>query len=570
MGGKEILEHAMWLRHRLTDDYWTVVAQNYEYDYNGFWFEKLRMTSVLAPVVAAENLLADHHRLTTDAFDDAVASGGGQTGMRVGKNVPIEPFAMRGATSNGFDITNDFVQFYDLRPNAGTYVAVDSAGEDVDVVRIVNDAWRPEIRVSTRFLRNYLACKGRVLVRQHDNFVRLKRESSGLGTKYFPEGAVGGVCYAFRLEVDWSDDLAASRLIGKDLVMPFRERRDPLAPQKGSCEFVIGIDDQGMEVTDAYRDGDEMCGAVSGSGVVGSLCERPAMYPGEDGMCKYCFPVRFRRDVLKKYLESDRHEVDGGKVSCAQWSVEAYIYDSGIVQSRLGDLARLPACEQHYWRSYNLPPEGIGGRQYTGFGSTGVSAQGVSYEADVFRESFKKFQERFERMFGFTLFMPLSADDEHRMGDIRVPLGDDPAEFEGCIQNLAILLNDSIAVKQLRKRLAEYGPGVAVSYNPYTYMKWFWKKLAEYVDRRKLKQIPTLRLFLEYESLPTTIIPHLLTIQKLRSGGVAHPKGSNFRRIAKKIELNDVGRSKFVRSLLADIAKELDATLPDTARPRVK
>ena len=540
MGGKEMLEHTMWLRYRRTDEYWTVVAQNYERDYAGFWFEKLHMTSVLAPVVAAENLLADHHHLTTDAFEDAVASGGGQTGMRVGKNVTIEPFAMRGTTSNGLDITKDFVRFYDLRPNSGTYVAVDSAGEDVDVVRIVNDAWRPEISVSTRFLRNYLACKGRVLVRQHDNFVSLKRESSGLGTMYFPGGAVSGPCYAFHRGVDWSDELAESRLFGKDLVMPFRERRDPLAPQKGRCEFIIGIDDQGMEVVDAYRDGDVMCIDAS---------EDPfrdqyrclTKYPVGDGECKYCVPVYFRHGILKKYHTSDRHNVDGRNVSCEQWRVQAYIHDSGIVEARLGDLARLPVCEQHYWRSYNVPPDGIGGREYGGFGSTFVFAHGVSDGAGNFWKSFKNFQKEFKRMFGFALFRPLSVDDEHRMGGIRVPLGDDPTEFEACIQNLAILLNDSIDVKQI-------------------------KKLAEHGDRCAPEQIQMLKLFLEHESLQTTIIPPLLTIQELRSRGVAHPKGRKFKRIAKELELDDVGRSKFVVSLLAAITNALDAMLQDIAQ----
>lgn len=543
MGAKEVLEHTMWLRHRLADEYWTVVAQRYEFDY-GFMFEKLHMTSVLAPVVAAEDLLADHHRLAADAFEDADAPGGGQTGMRVGKNVTIEPFAMRGAMPNGLDITNDFVQFYGLRRNAGTYVAVDSACEDVDVVRIVDNELRREISVSTRFLRNYLAHKGRVLVRQHDNFVRLNRESTGLGTKYFPGGAVGGSGYVFRREVDWSDDLAASRLIGKDLVVPFGERRDPLAPQKGRCEFVVGIDDQGMEVTDVYRDGDDMCGAASGDGVAGPLCERPAMYPGEDGMCKYCFPVRFRSGVLKKYLESDRHDVDGGKVSCAQWSVEAYTYDSGIVRARLGDLARLPACEQHHWRSYNVPPEGIGGRQYTGFGSTGVILHSVGYGAGGFWKSFDNFQEELKRMFGFYPFKSLGADEEHHRCDIRVPLNDDPAEFKGCILSLSILLNDSIDVKQLRKKFAEHG----------------------YRDEEP--QIPTLESFLKHESLPATIIPHLRTIQGLRSTYVAHRDGKKFRKISEKYKLDDVGRSKFVRSLLADIAKELDNTVRHCAAAR--
>lgn len=568
MGAKEMLVHAMWLRHRLTDEYWTVVAQRYMLD-RGIMFERLRMASILAPMGAGEKLLADRHWLTVDALENTNASGDLQTGMHVEKNITIEPFAflMQDTGSGGSYITNDFIQFYNLRLDAGTYVAVDSACEDVDVVRFVDNTWHQEISVSTRFLRNYLVCRGRVLVRQHDNLARLNYEIDDFWIERFPGRAVSGPNRAFRLgSVDHPGDGATTRLLGKDLVMPFRERLGPLAPPVGHCEFVVGIDDQGREVTAAYSEGDEVCNSVLKNTM--PMCGRPALYYGEDGMCKYCFPVRFRRDVLKKYIESDRHEVDYGKVSCAQWSVEAYIYDSGIVETRLGDLARLPACEQHYWRSYNVPPEGIGGRQYTGFGSMGVFSHGVGYGAGGFWKSFNNFQEGFKRMFGFALFMSLSADDAHRMGGISVPLSDDPAEFEGCIQNLAILLNDSIDVKQLRKKLAEYGPGVAVSYNPYIYVKWLWEKLAEYGDRRALKQIPTLGRFLERESLPTTIMPHLLTIQKLRSSGVVHPKGRKFKRIARKLELNDAGRSEFVRRLLADIAKEFDTMLPDTVRPR--
>ena len=553
MGGKEMLEHTMWLMDRQADEYWTVVAQSYERDWNGLWFEKLHMTSVLAPVVAAEKLLVDHRWLAADVFKDADASGGGQTGMRVGKNVTIEPFAMCGAMSNGFDITNDFVQFYDLRLNAGTYVAVDSACEDVDVVRIVDNERHQEISVSTRFLRNYLTHKGRVLVRQHDNLVRLKRKASGLEIKYFPERAVRGPGYTFRLEVDWSDDLAASRLIGKDLMMPFGESRDPLAPQKGRCEFVIGIDDQGREVTAVYRDGDEMCDVVSRSSM-GGLCERPAMYFGEDGMCKYCFRVHFRRDILKKYLDSDRHKVDYGKVWCAQWSVESYIDDYGIVRARLGDLARLPACEQHHWRSYNVPPEGIGGRQYGGFGSMVACARGVGYGAGGFWKSFNNFQEMFEKQFSFKLFRPLSEDDAYKEDSIRVPLNDDLREVEGQIQYLSILLPDSINKSQLEQKMA------LLLSEPTRLTGFIDRKQLEHLNAKyraksedKPERIPMLEDFLLCESLPTTIISHLRMIQNLRSSGAAHRKGRRYEKNVSRYGLDKTSGKEFIRKMFVDM-----------------
>ena len=574
---KKVLEHSIWLRDRQADEYWTVVAQRRELDRGGM-LEKLRMASVLAPVVAAEKLLADRRGLDVDALGSVDASGGGQPGMHVGNNVAVEPFAfLCDARPDGPCITNDFVQFYGLRLDAGKYVAVDNACEDVDVVRIVDNAWLQEISVSTRFLRNYLACRGRVLVRWHDNLVRLNREPNDLGIERFRGRAVDGPSYAFRLETaDWSGDLAAGRLTGKDLVMPFKKRRDPLAPQGGRCEFVVGIDDQGREVSDTYRDVDEMCGAASSYETY--PCERLALYAGEAGMCKYCFPVHFRPGVLKKYLESDRHEVDYGKVSCARWSIKAFIDDrSGILDARLGDLARLPACEQHHWRSYNVPPEGIGGMQYAGFGSTVTSAQSVGYGAGEFRKSFDNFQERFMSMFGFTPFMPLSAGDAHRMEGIRIPLSDELAEFEACIQDLSILLNDSIDVERLKEKLIGWGE---------------WEK---FVDKQKNgepramtsdaapkvqdkrddkwkngepRAIPMLERFLEFKSLPTTIIPCLYKIQRLRSSGVAHRKGSNYERNTRRYGLDEVGPAEFVHRLLGDLTMALDTTLSDTARPR--
>ena len=392
-------------------------------------------------------------------------------------------------------------------------MTVDGAGETVDVVRIGNEDMHKKIEISAWFLRNYLACRNRVLVRQHDNRIHGDRTLAELGIDSFMERKLDDSNYMFDLAVDdsyWTRErLAISRLIGKDLVWPFGKCQDILDFPEGHCEFIVGVDDQGANIKTSYND--------------------------DDGPRRFLIPVYFKREVLKKYYDSDKYKVNQDCVSCySYWSIPIDINKADLVQVYLGDLiTKLPIKEQQHWQIYNVLPEGsiTERRQARDFDALFVDSNDVVYR---FKESLCNFQEGFEKLFGFRLFRPLGEDDADIEDNVRVPLNDDSEEFDKQILYLAKLLPDSIDKGQLLKRVS--------------------------AERKGLKEpgsIEILEVFLKHESLPDDIINHLRRVQDLRSSGVAHRKGRRYTKNVSKYGLDKTSGKEFIHKMFVDITGAL-------------
>ena len=341
-----MIEFDDWLEHRSMDESWTTVAQHDVTECNG-WKSDLFMTSVLAPTNSFKTLLANSKWLTTNDFGNAEVGAGGeqikvQTEDNIGENqdVRIEPFTFlmgwNDTWPSRFELIQNFILFYNLHLNAkdSKYVAVDGAGETTDVVRIRDEEEHKKIEIRTKFLRNYLACRGLVLVRQHDNRIHADITLAELGIEPFKGRKLEDFHYRFDLAVVdgglSGKGPAVGLLMGKDLVLSHCKCQDLLGFPKGDCEFIVGVD-------------------AHGENIMGPCAERvPEMY---------LTPVYFERDVLKKYNRySTKYEVSHGMVSCgAHWGVR--IHQNGDqVMVFLGDLASLPANEQTYWKDYNVPP----------------------------------------------------------------------------------------------------------------------------------------------------------------------------------------------------------------------
>ncbi len=202
------------------------------------------------------------------------------------------------------------------------------------------------------------------------------------------------------------------------------------------------------------------------------------------------------------------------------------------MQVYLGDIKeRLPENEQQHWKIYNVPPEGgiTESRYARDFDGVFVDSDDV---VDKFKESWCNFQERFESRFGFRLFLQLHEEDAHKEKGIRIPLNDDPDEFERQFNYLAVLLPDSINKEQLLKHVD-----------------------TECEKLKKEGSITVLDAFLKHESLPTDIISLLRQVQNLRSSADAHRKGSKYERNIDKYGLGMTDRKEFVRKLLTGMTK---------------
>ena len=347
-----MMEFDGWLKRRSMGESWITVAQHDVTERDG-WKEDLFMTSVLAPQGSDEALLTNSRWLASNDFGKAEVGADGdeikvQTEDHVGKNrdVTIEPFTFLRVWNDTwldrFEIIQNFILFYNLYLDAAgsKYVAVDGAGETTDVLRIRNEAQHKKIEIRAKFLWNYLACRGRVLVRQHDNRMHGNRTLAELGIESFRGRKLDDSDYRFDLTVVDSGltgkGPAIGLLNGKDLVRPRDKCQDLLGFPKGNCEFIVGVDDQGRNIM-------ESC-VESGSEI-------------------FLTPVYFKRDVLKKYHDSTKYEATQSLVSCgAHWSVNIHQIGDQVMVF-LGDLANLPANEQPHWRDYNtLPKEGTAER----------------------------------------------------------------------------------------------------------------------------------------------------------------------------------------------------------------
>lgn len=507
------------------DESWITVAQYDLSERDGHKVD-LFMTSVLAQTNSPKDLLTDSRWLAGNDFGGVEVGADGdyvevQTEDHVGKNgdVRIEPFTFLrlwyDMWPDVFEVIQNFILFYNLHFDASgsKYVAVNAAGETTDVIKIKNEESHQKIEIRTKYLRNYLACRERVLVRQHDNRIYFDKTLADLGIESFVERRLHDSNHAFDLTVfdrDWMDGKPAiSRLLGKDLVRPFDKCQDLLGWPKGDSEFIIGVDEHGENVMATHNEG--------------------------DGPSVFLTPVYFKREVLKKYYDSTKYKVEPTHLSCgALWGIPIDTNKTDLVQVYLGDLARLPANEQLYWQSHNVSPEGgITKERYDrDFNALFVDPADVVYHL---RESVRNFQERFEKRFGFKLFLPLHQEDAHKEDNVRVPLSNDPDEFERQFNYLAVWLSDSIDEGGLREYV---GTG------------------CEKVE--KGHSISVLEVFLERESLPTDVIPLLRQIQNLRSGTDAHRKGHNHERNVKRYGLNKDDRKEIVRKLLADLTKTLN------------
>lgn len=334
------------MKRRSINESWITVAQHDVTERDG-WKEDLFMTSVLAPRGSDKALLANSEWLAGNDFGKAEVGADGdwievQTEDSVDENgnVTIEPFTFlrlwNGTWPSRFELIQNFILFYNLHidTTGGKYVAVDDTGETIDVVRIGNEEQHEMIEIRAKFLRNYLACRGRVLVRQHDHRIHGDRTLADLGIESFRERRLDGSDYVFELAVvdgGWTGEGPAIGLLnGKDLVRPRGKCQDLLGFPKGNCEFIVGVDAHGEDIMEPYA---------------------------ERGSELFLTQVYFKPGVLKKYRDSPKYEVTQSQVSRGSyWGVKIHQIGDHVVVF-LGDLASLPANEQPHWQDYNVRPK---------------------------------------------------------------------------------------------------------------------------------------------------------------------------------------------------------------------
>lgn len=204
---------------------------------------------------------------------------------------------------------------------------------------------------------------------------------------------------------------------------------------------------------------------------------------------------------------------------------------SGLVHAWLGDLGNLPYNEQLQWRQFNVPPEG-------GIGEATIRRELLAEFADpdeithTFKYEFDRFSRYWRSKFGWDLFLPLRKEDIHFFESLHVPTSEEHLEFEQQILALAKILPDSINNSELEK-LFKTSEAKKGSINTLE------KALISHfkVEETKAKEL----------------LQPLRDIQDLRSSGVAHRKGSRYKKVAESLALHKESYKNFFRKILEDV-----------------
>lgn len=447
---------------------------------------------------------------------------------RYGSHSGVEPLVIDrefyGIRPNYKEISEEFRLFHRLYHNRkeDSYYKINDAGNE-ELVAIVEPQ---RIQIRLKEIRQFLAVKEMHLAILFDCREHSSYSVENLGLQQSPGRQRNELLCLALYYGNFSgigNHRAFSRLIGKRLIPPLPKEKSGFwgfaaEEPKKYVDFIIGIDKNGHEIT--YTSNPDCLDNYFGAN------------PSEP---HYLTPVHFRKQVLDKYYQQPgRFCVEDGLLRCGGlWSMTMDNHHDDRVVAWLGDLGRdLPYEEQLYWRSHNIPPAG-------GISETFFKRQILAEFADsdrlehVFHERYQALTEACRECLGWSLLLPLTVEDEHHFQCLRVPSTDEQKEFDELLQSLTKILIDSLNEKALNGLI------------PTEKLSQITGSISRLEFALRERRVPDFELQIAF----------LRKLQDLRSSGVAHRKGSDYRKIAEEFHVDSQSlRTVFSRVL----SKSLD------------
>lgn len=304
-----------------------------------------------------------------------------------------------------------------------------------------------------------------------------------------------------------------SRFNGKIIIKPNSqrdayERKYKSDVKREDVEFIIGVDENGEDITFG-------CNPKNLANDFGANCNNP----------RFLTHVHFKKQVLDKYYdEPERYSVEQGYIRCGgHWLLKADIDHPDKVIVFLGDLYILPYEEMSHWRSFNILPEG--GISHSYFKNSFECDPTDAKVADLhFRKLYTDFKRQWKEKHGFSPFKEPSEDDSGLLQTLQIPSTNAQKAFDEQVLILTKLLIDLINVKEIDKRFNSSKKDV-------TSIDKFEKLLGIYPNAPKA-------------------IEFLRALQKLRSKGAAHSKGSSYKKAMEEMNISLDNKPKAFESIL--------------------
>jgi hypothetical protein len=309
-----------------------------------------------------------------------------------------------------------FEDYFDLRSNGqGAYV---DPFKQEEVVKFPPSSHTGPVLVRTDYLRDYLASRNMVLIRQHDHRRHWPQPIAPFVLPSNNGQVVRQDWGCYRLDV-YNNELHRppfSRLMAKDIIHPYKQSGIIGGKWEGSCndrdypEFITCRSDDGESVKMKPNAGELLHLTYFDPKVLKRYYDQPSLYT-----------VFFDSPGM-------------GQVSkCNQWSVTIGRNEEDLITLWLGDLAKqgLSLEEVNHWRAHNVAPRGSAPKDFIEAQLECNPASTPSLESKLVytrQEIIKAIESK-----GKCLYRPYSGPDQDIQNLLRIPLLSEHGEFSESI-----------------------------------------------------------------------------------------------------------------------------------------
>ena len=435
--------------------------------------------------------------------------------QRYGNNIGLEPIifsrSFTGVSPPNLELSEEFRYFHNLYYDIKNknYVNIDNEGKR-EVEAIIKGYMA---KVRKLYLYKYMAKRNLNLVLYFECFKTSKYSLAQLGlNETRKEIKKDNLFYSFFLNErsDSKGNKSMSGILGKKIIQP-PSITDVYPEINRKYEtFIIGKDDYGVSVN--------------------YTCEPIILdkYDHRQEKPIWLTPIHFSKDVLSKYYaDTNKYQVGSQivKNKISGWSLQVDSAHEDRVIVFLGYLGRdLPFEEQKHWKSYNISPEGGLSRQ-----ALSISLYGIWTEPEIpdfrFKAEYERANNKWACVKGWSIYKPLRCDDKYKFEALHIPLSENQDEFEDQVENLAIVLVDSLNEEGIKKNIQRNCTGLKGI-----------QKLEAYFQENN---------FSGFENH----ISFLRQIMNLRTG-TTHRKGVKYDSAYKCLKIEDLGYTKGFVSII--------------------
>ena len=393
-------------------------------------------------------------------------------------------------TDYSIEITpcSKFSSLYNLKRKSSSYTRIDRMGNEVEVIKIDTNNGNTIMKVSTKYIRDYLTLSHMALVRIHShqrirNDEYSEEELVDKDDQHFYKIMVANSVFLESRE----HGITRSLLRGIDVILPYtnpiNENRILGPRPEPIIEFIIGRNNDGTNKTMNPKN------AASSS--------------------IFLLPVCFKKDVLQKFYQKPEIYTisEGQSIKGPGYHLPYNNTPENSIMVYLGDLDGLPLEELHYFQAYNIPcpKESITEDRFRrDFLAEFAEPEELEFHLKI---NLQELNEAFQNQFHFPLFKLNLPEVKEYIKQIRIPLTREKKEFKDVILAAEKVFIEAISSKKLKTLI---------------------------INSDKIQGFKSLKVLQEFlkQDFPdlATHIKYLFYLQDLRSKLAAHLSGKKYQK----------------------------------------